>query len=111
MNTRLFSLLNSKEQSYLIEANSPEAALVKAYRLGDEGWYIVDELSADEYCYRVTQTKLGEEYDELTDELYRYFKARINDQYFDAFVQADLIENLINIREHEDIIKYVVDNY
>ena len=73
MKNRLFSLLNSKGQSYLIEANSPEVALVKANRLGDQGWHIADELSVDEYCYRVTKTKLGEGYDELTDELYQYF--------------------------------------
>ena len=111
MKNRLFSLLNSKGQSYLIEANSPEVALVKAYRLGDQGWHIADELSIDEYCYRVTKTKLGKEYDELTDELYQYFKALKEDRFLDAFIEADLIENLIDIREYDDIVKYVVNNY
>ena len=111
MKNRLFSLLNSKGQSYLIEANSPEVALVKANRLGDQGWHIADELSIDEYCYRVTKTKLGKEYDELTDELYQYFKALKEDRFFDAFIEADLIENLIDIREYDDIVKYVVNNY
>ena len=111
MKNRLFSLLDSKGQSCLIEANSPEVALVKANRLGDQGWHIADELSVDEYCYRVTKTKLGEKYDELTYELYHYFKAIMNDKYLDAFIQADLIENLIDIREYDDIVKYVVNNY
>ena len=52
MKNRLFSLLNSKGQSCLIEANSPEVALVKANRLGDQGWHIADELSVNEYCYK-----------------------------------------------------------
>ena len=111
MKNRLFSLLNSKGQSCLIEANSPEVALVKANRLGDQGWHIADELSVDEYCYRVTKTKLGEGYDELTDELYQYFKALKEDRFLDAYIEADLIENLIDIREYDDIVKYVVDNY
>ena len=111
MKNRLFSLLDSKGQSCLIEANSPEVALVKANRLGDQGWHIADELSVDEYCYRVTKTKLGKEYDELTDELYQYFKALKEDRFLDAYIEADLIENLIDIREYDDIVKYVVDNY
>lgn len=111
MKNRLFSLLNSKGQSCLIEANSPEVALVKANRLGDQGWHIADELSVDEYCYKVTKTKLGEGYDELTYELYHYFKALMHDRYLEVFEQADLIENLIDIREYDDIVKYVVDNY
>lgn len=111
MKNRLFSLLNSKGQSYLIEANSPEVALVKANRLGDQGWHIADELSVDEYCYRVTKAKLSKGYDELTNELYQYFKALKEDRFLDAFIQADLIENLIDIRDYDDIVKYVVNNY
>ena len=111
MKNRLFSLVNSKGQSCLIEANSPEVALVKANRLGDQGWHIADELSIDEYCYRVTKTKLGKEYDELTDELYQYFKALKEDRFLDAYIEADLIENLIGIRDYDDIVKYVLENY
>ena len=111
MKNRIFSLLNSKGQSFIITANSPEVALVKANRLGDQGWHIADELSADEYCYRVTKAKLGEEYDELTDELYQYFKALKEDRFLDAYIEADLIENLIDIRDYNDIVKYVLENY
>ena len=111
MKNRLFSLVNSKGQSYLIEANSPEVALVKANRLGDQGWYIADELSIDKYCYKTLKRELSKGYDELTDELCCYFKALIHDRYLEAFVAADLIENLIEIREYDDIVKYVLENY
>ncbi len=111
MKDRKFSLINNNNQTFVITANSPEVALIKARRMGDLGWHIIDELSANEYCYRVTKTKLGKGYDELTYELYHYFKAVIDDRYLDAFIQADLIENLIDIREYDDIIKYVIDNY
>ena len=111
MKNRLFSLVNSKGQSYMIYANSPEVAIVKAGRMDDLGWHIVDELSDTQYCYITVKRELSKGYDELTYELYHYFKAIMNDQYLDAFIQADLIENLINIREYDDIVKYVVNNY
>lgn len=111
MKNRLFSLINSKGQSYLIEANSPEVALVKANRLGDQGWHIIDELSANEYCYKTIKRALSIEYNELTNELYHYFKALIHDRYLEVFVHAVLIENLIGIRDYDDIVKYVLENY
>ena len=111
MKNRIFSLVNKKGQSFIITANSPEVAIKKAGRMGDLGWHIVDELSVNEYCYKTLKRALSTEYDELTDELYHYFKALIHDRHFEAFIHADLIENLINIREYEDIVKYVVDNY
>lgn len=111
MKNRLFSLVNSKGQSYLIEANSPEVALVKANRLGDQGWYIIDELSVNEYCYKTIKRALSIEYNELTNELYHYFKASRCDRYLEVFVHAVLIENLIGIRDYDDIVKYVLENY
>jgi hypothetical protein len=111
MKNRSFSLVNKRGQAFMIIANSPEVALIKAGRMGDLGWHITDELSDTQYCYITTKRALSVQHDELTYELYHYFKARMNDRYLDAFIQADLIENLINIREHEDIVKYVVDNY
>lgn len=111
MKNRLFSLVSSKGQSCLIEANSPEVALVKANRLGDQGWHIADELSVNEYCYKTLKRALSVEYDELTDELYHYFKASRCDRYFEMFIHADLIENLIGIRDYEDIVDYVLRYY
>ena len=111
MKNRLFSLLNSKGQSYLIEANSPEVALVKANRLGDQGWHIVDELSANEYCYKTMKRAMSQEYDEMKDILYNYFKALIEDRLFDAYLFADEFENITGKREYEDIVNYVLKFY
>jgi hypothetical protein len=111
MKNRIFSLVNKAGQSFIVTANSPEVAIVKAKRMGDLGWYIIDELSVNEYCYKTLKRALSVEYDELTDELYHYFKASRCDRYFEAFIHADLIENLIGIRDYDDIVKYVLENY
>ena len=111
MKNRLFSLLNSKGQSYLIEANSPEVALVKAKRLGDQGWHIADELSANEYCYKTMKRAMSQGYDEMKDILYNYFKALIEDRLFDAYLFADEFENITGKREYEDIVNYVLKFY
>ena len=111
MKNRIFSLVNEKGQSFIITANSPEVALIKAGRMGDLGWHIVDELSTNEYCYKTLKRALSIEYDELTDELYHYFKALIHDRYLEAFIHADLIENLIGIRDNDDIVQYVLKYY
>jgi hypothetical protein len=97
----------------MIEANSPEIALVKANRMGDLGWSIVDELSAEEYCYRITKAHFCSEtqYNEITDILYNYFKARREDRLFDAYLYVDEFENITGLREHDDIINYVINNY
>ena len=111
MKNRLFSLVNSKGQSCLIEANSPEVALVKANRLGDQGWHIADELSANEYCYKTMKRAMSQEYDEMKDILYNYFKALIEDRLFDAYLFADEFENITGKREYEDIVNYVLKFY
>ena len=111
MKNRKFTLVNKKGESFIITANSPEVAIVKARRMGDLGWHIVDELSVNEYCYKTLKRALSVEYDELTDELCHYFKALMHDRCLEVFIQADLIENLINIRDYEDIVKYVLENY
>ena len=111
MKNRTFSLVNKNGQSFIITANSPEVALIKAGRMGDLGWHIVDELSTNEYCYKTLKRALSIEYDELTDELYHYFKALIHDRYLEAFIHADLIENLIGIRDNDDIVQYVLKYY
>ena len=114
MKNRLFSLVNKDNQSFVVKANSPEVALVKAQRLGDQGWSIIDELSIDEFCYRTIKRALSirnEENYEIVYELFHYFKALREDRWLDAFIQADLIENLIGIRDYDDIVKYVLENY
>ena len=111
MKNRTFSLINKQGQSFIITANSPEVALIKAGRMGDLGWHIVDELSVNEYCYKTLKRTLSVKHDELTNKLYHYFKALMHDRYLEAFEQAELIENLIGIRDNEDIVKYVLENY
>jgi hypothetical protein len=50
----------------------------------------------------------NEEYDELWDELYHYMDAYLNHPHsIDVVIFADFIENLINIRKHEDILEVI----
>lgn len=107
----LFVLVNKEGQTIMIKANCPELALIKAGRLGDVGWSIVCELSEITYCHSTLKAQLSKGYDELTDELYCYFQSLIDDRRFDAYIHTDCIENILNIREHEDIVNYVIDNY
>lgn len=69
---------------------------------------VIKNPKQDEYALYYTLQRLYEVgYDELIDELYHYMKAYINDLKIDAYMHADCIENLIGIREHEDIIEYI----
>lgn len=111
MNTKLFNLINSEGETIIIQASIPELAMIKAGRLGELGWSITDELSADDYCYKTLQRALSREYDELTDELYHYFKSRMEDRHYSAYLHADCIENLIGIRDYDDIVEYVMRYY
>ena len=111
MNNRLFILTNQNNQSFLIKANCPEIAMIKAERMGDLGWAIEDELSADKYCYSIMRREYMNNYDELVDILYNYFKARAEDRMLDAYMYADEFENITNKRDHEDIINYVLTSY
>ncbi len=111
MKNRVFSMINGRGQSYLVQANSPEVAIIKAGRMGDLGWHIIDEFSDEQYCYITLKRALSKEYNDLTNELYRYFKSRMRDLYFDAYCHLENIENIIGIREHDEVVRYVVDNY
>ena len=111
MNNKIYNLINNNGETIIVYANSPEYALIKAQRLGDLGWSIDCELSDTEYCYNILKTELSKCYDELTDDLCRYFKAIIKDCRFDAYIYADCIENVLCIRNHKDIVNYVLENY
>lgn len=111
MKNREFTLVNQYGQSFIITANSPEVAMIKAGRMGDIGWHIVDELSDMQYCYTTIKRALSKENNELTNELFHYFKARMTDRYLNAYTHAACIESLIGIREHDDIVRYVINNY
>lgn len=111
MNDKIFSLISKDDKTIMIRANCPEVAMIKAGRMGDQGWTIIDELSADEYCYKTMKRAMSQEYDEMKDILYNYFKARIEDRLFDAYLFTDEFENITGQREYEDIINYVINNY
>ncbi len=111
MKSRTFSLVNKNNQTIMIQANSPEVALIKAGRIGDLGWSIVDELSIDEYCYKTMKRAINESYDEIKNILFRFFKARREDRMFDAYLQVEKFEKLTGMREYEDIISYVLIHY
>ena len=108
---KAFTLVNNIGQTIIVIADCYEVALVKANRLGDLGWSIVCEVSDTEYCYKITKASLGESYDELTDDLFRYFRAIMRGLKFDAYIYADCIENILGVREHADLVKYVIENY
>jgi hypothetical protein len=111
MKSRIFSLISKDDKTVIIRANCPEVALIKAGRMGDLGWSIVDELSIDEYCYTTMKRAISQEYDEMKDILYNIFKSRKEDRLFDAYLYTDEFENITGMRDYEDIVNYVINNY
>lgn len=111
METKLFNLINNEDEVVTIQASIPELAMIKAGRLGELGWSVTDELSADDYCYKTLKRALSKGNDELTDELFHYFKSRIEDRHYSAYLHADCIENLVGIRDYDDIVEYVMRYY
>lgn len=68
----------------------------------------MDIITDQDYRIYFKLKKLYEEdYDELIDDLYHYMNAYINDIRLDIIMCADCIENLLGIREHEEIISYI----
>jgi hypothetical protein len=50
----------------------------------------------------------SEEYDELWDELYHYMDAYLSNPHsVEVIIFADLVENLIGVRKHEDILEVI----
>lgn len=65
----------------------------------------------------ILKRKLEEEYNELYDAMYHYIWAwfikdslNTNKSSMDIILYRDEIENLIGIREHDDIVSYVLNN-
>ena len=69
------------------------------------------EFDPIEYCYEITGACLAVEFDELTDELHHYFKAIRRGDDLSILLHSDCIENLIGIRECDDIVSYVLNSY
>jgi hypothetical protein len=53
-------------------------------------------------------TKEKRHFDELYDTLYNYMKVYMEGNNFDICLFRDEIENYLGIRDHEDIIKYIL---
>lgn len=65
----------------------------------------MDEMKA----YKIVEEKYTNNYNELNDSLYHYLKYYLIDEnYSDICMFQDEIENLIGIRNHEDIINYIL---
>lgn len=108
---RKFCLVNNRNETYIVQANCPEVAYIKAGRMGDLDWFIEDELSSDQFCYTAIKRTLSEEYDEIKYILFKYFKSRMLDLYSDAYHYLEKIENILNLKNHNDIINYIFEQY
>lgn len=59
--------------------------------------------------YKIIEEKYMNNYDELVDSLYHYMKYYLIDRTcIDVCMFQDEIENLIGIRNHEDIMNYIL---
>jgi hypothetical protein len=67
--------------------------------------------SRDVLAFELITKKYNNQYDELYDSLYNYMKSYIEWYTFDTSLFRDEIENLIGIRDYDDIVKYVLENY
>ena len=58
-------------------------------------------------AFRKITLKYQNNYNELYDSLYHYMKSYYNDNFISSYDYIDEIENLIGIREHDEIINYI----
>ena len=65
----------------------------------------------DMYYYLKMKVYYEKQNDELIDSLYHYFKALIEGYIFDVVLFRDEIENLIGLRDHNEIIEFIATNY
>ena len=63
----------------------------------------------DKDSYMFIKKLYEEEYNELYDVLYHYMYAYINDHKFDCCLFADECENIMGIRNHEDIVTLILN--
>jgi hypothetical protein len=59
-------------------------------------------------AYKIIEIEYDTNYDELVDSLFNYTKAIITGIPMDVCMFRDEIENLIGIREHDEIINYIL---
>jgi hypothetical protein len=65
----------------------------------------------DMYYYLKMKEYYEKQNDELIDSLYHYFKALIEEYPFDIVLFKDEIHNLIGLKEHDEIIEFIMANY
>ena len=58
---------------------------------------------------RIHSIYKGREYNELYDALYYYMLTYIDDCLIDNYMFRDEVENLIGIRNHEEIVDYILN--
>lgn len=65
----------------------------------------------DILAYKLIYKKYMNDYDELSDSMFHYMDAYLNNIGLDTQLFKDEIENLLGIREHKDIIEYIIKEY
>lgn len=65
----------------------------------------------DILAYKLSYRKYMKYYDELSDSMFHYMDAYLNNRGLDTEIFKDEIENLLGIREHKDIIEYIIKEY
>ena len=63
-----------------------------------------EELTA----FKIIKEKKAKEYNELYDSLYYYMLTYLEDDKMENYLFKDEIENYTGLREHSEIIKYIL---
>ena len=63
-----------------------------------------EELAA----FKLIKEKMDKEYNELYDSLYYYMLTYLEDDKMENYMFKDEIENYTGLREHPEIIKYIL---
>lgn len=61
----------------------------------------------DYLAFKKTKEKYNKDKNELYDILYNYMDSYLHCSKFETYLLADEVENVLGIREHEDIIKFI----
>lgn len=61
-------------------------------------------------AYRIISIKYGMDEYELYDALYHYMKTYCNGHKMESYLFKDEVENLIGIRDHDEILEYIISN-
>lgn len=59
-------------------------------------------------AFKLIKEKMDKEYNELYDSLYYYMLTYLEDDKMENYLFKDEIENYTGLREHAEIIKYIL---